>query len=252
MKKIILSLSLFLCLFVASAQSNYVKYEFMKVMPGQDYEKLEKSWVNYHKELIKAGIISRHRIWKVLPGANVDYDYVVSTLYNSYEAALGVGKNSSISVDEFKKKYPQDYEVMVNQTTKTRTMVSQYILKPELSISDTTYQVTPGETILRLSFVKSNNNKYNNAEIEFGKKWHQLAINQNYMEGLNFIKLVDTEGTEFPFTHMIQKVYSGISQMSMSTDFKYSTEDLAFFNILGTYRDITSSILLLNVSNIEK
>jgi len=62
MKKIILSLSLFLCLFVASAQSNYVKYEFMKVMPGQDYEKLEKSWVNYHKELIKAGIISRHRI----------------------------------------------------------------------------------------------------------------------------------------------------------------------------------------------
>ena len=54
----------------------YLKYEFMKELPGQDYEKLEKSWVNYHKELIKAGVINMHRIWKVLPGANVNYDYI--------------------------------------------------------------------------------------------------------------------------------------------------------------------------------
>ena len=252
MKKIILSLSLMLFILVANAQNYYVKYEFMKQLPGQDYEKLEKSWVNYHKELIKAGIISRHRIWKVLPGANVDYDYVVSTLYNSYEAALGVGKNSSISIDDFKKKYPQDYEVMASTTLKTRTMVSQSILKPELSISDSTYQVTPGETIMKLSFVKSKNGKYNNAEIEFSKKWHQLAINKNFMKGFNFVRIVGNEGTELPYSHMLQKVYSGIGQMTMPTNFNFSTEDLAFFDDLADYRDITSSILLLNVSNIEK
>lgn len=252
MKKIILSVSLFLCLFVASAQSTYVKYEFMKVMPGQDYEKIEKSWINYHKELIKSGIISRHRIWKVLPGADVDYDYVVSTLYNSYEAALGLGKNSSINIDDFKKKYPQDFEVMMNQTLKTRTMVSQSILKPEFSISDSTYQVTPGETIMKILFVKSKDNKYTKGEIEFDKKWQQLAVNNNFMEGFNFIKVVGNEGTESPYTHMLQKVYSSVGQMTMPTDFKYSTEDLAFFDILGDYRDITKSVLLLNVSNIEK
>jgi hypothetical protein len=251
MKKIILFLFLFLSLMTANAQNSFVKYEFMKVMPGQDYEKLEKSWVNYHKELIKAGIISRHRIWKVLPGTDVDYDYVVSTLYNSYEAALGLGKRSSINVDDFKKKYPQDYDVMMNQTLKTRTMVSQVILKPEFNISDSSYKITPGETIMKILFVKSKDGKYTKGEIEFDKKWQQLAINNNFMEGFSFIKVVGNEGTESPYTHMLQKVYSSVGQMTMPTDFKYTTEDLAFFEILGSYRDITKSVLLLNVSNIE-
>ena len=126
----------------------YLKYEFMKELPGQDYEKLEKSWVNYHKELIKAGVINMHRIWKVLPGANVNYDYIVSTAYNNYADALGIGK--SISLDDFKTKYPEDYIVMVNNTTKSRTMVKQVILKVELGLKDNDSKVVPGSTILNL------------------------------------------------------------------------------------------------------
>ena len=147
MKKLFLTLLVLFAIITINAQT-YLKYEYMKVLPGQDYEKLEKSWVNYHKELIKAGVITMHRVWKVLPGANVNYDYIVSTAYNNYADALGIGK--SISVDEFKAKYPDDYIVMMNNTTKTRTMVRDVILKIELGISDTTTTVVPGKTILNL------------------------------------------------------------------------------------------------------
>ena len=156
MKKIILSLSLFLCLFVASAQNVYVKYEFMKQLPGQDYEKLEKSWVNYHKELIKADIISMHMVWKVLPGNDVDYDYVVTTVYSNYQDALGLGK--SISVDDFKKNYPEDYEIMYSTTLKTRTMVRDAIMSLDLPLGPKNYVVTPGESLMSMVFIKSKNN----------------------------------------------------------------------------------------------
>ena len=167
MKKIILSVTLLLCLFAASAQSYYVKFEFMKVMPGQDYEKLEKSWVNYHKESINAGIITMHRVWKVLPGNDVDYDYVVTTVYNNYQDALGLGK--SISVDDFKKKYPEDYEVMASTTLKTRTMVRDAIMSLDLPLASKNYMVTPGESVMSMNFIKSKNGKYTDAEIAFSK-----------------------------------------------------------------------------------
>ena len=91
MKKILFTVVvLFAIVSLNAQQKNFIKYEFMKVLPGQDYEKLEQSWINYHKELIKAGAINLHRVWKVLPGSNVDFDYIVTTSYNSYADALGV------------------------------------------------------------------------------------------------------------------------------------------------------------------
>ena len=181
MKKIMLTLVVLFAIVSLNAQT-YLKYEFMKELPGQDYEKLEKSWVNYHKELIKAGVINMHRIWKVLPGANVNYDYIVSTAYNNYADALGIGK--SIALDDFKTKYPEDYIVMVNNTTKSRTMVKQVILKVELGLKDNESKVVPGSTILNLIFINSKNDNYEKAEIKFSNKWHQNMIDKNRKDDL--------------------------------------------------------------------
>ena len=152
MKKIMLTVVvLFTIVSLNAQQKNFIKYEFMKVLPGQDYEKLEQSWINYHKELIKAGAINLHRVWKVLPGNNVDFDYIVTTGYTSYADALGLGK--SISTDEFKAKYPEDYKVMASTTLSTRTMVMSLILELDLGISDPALEVVPGKSILNMIFV---------------------------------------------------------------------------------------------------
>ena len=231
----------------------YLKYEYMKVLPGQDYEKLEKSWVNYHKELIKAGVINMHRIWKVLPGANVNYDYIVSTAYNSYADALGIGK--SISVDDFKAKYPEDYIVMVNNTTKTRTMVRDVILKVELGLSDSTKTVEPGKTILNLVYVKAKNDNYEKAETKFSNKWHQFVIDKKRKNAFYLTSVVGAAGVDVDFTNTISHLYSNIDQYvtsSSNPDIKFTKEDQAEYEILKSYRDIKKSIMLINVMNLQK
>lgn len=252
MKKIFLTLVVLFAIITINAQP-YLKYEYMKVLPGQDYEKLEKSWVNYHKELIKAGVITMHRVWKVLPGANVNYDYIVSTAYNNYADALGIGK--SISVDEFKAKYPDDYIVMMNNTAKTRTMVRDVILKIELGISDTTTTVMPGKTILNLVYVKSKNDNYEKAETKFSNKWHQYMIDKKRKEGFYFTSVAGGAGVDSDFTNTISHLYKNIDQYTASSntsDIKFSTQELADFDLLKSYRDIKKSFLLINVMNLEK
>jgi len=253
MKKIILSVTLLLCLFTASAQSYYVKFEFMKVTPGQDYEKLEKSWVNYHKELINAGIITMHRVWKVLPGNDIDYDYVVTTVYNNYQDALGLGK--SISVDDFKKKYPEDYEVMASTTLKTRTMVRDAIMSLDLPLASKNYVVTPGASLMSMNFIKSTNNKYADAEIAFSKKWHNGLIDSGNKMAFNFMHSMGGQGTESRFSHVITHLFSNMEQMNKPVDmtkFKMTPQETANFNNLVTYRDITKIVLHLNVMSLEK
>jgi hypothetical protein len=253
MKKVILSLSLMLCIFVANAQNYYVKYEFMKVMPGQDYEKLEKSWVNYHKELIKADIISMHRVWKVLPGNDVDYDYVVTTVYSNYQDALGLGK--SISVDDFKKNYPEDYEIMYSTTLKTRTMVRDAIMSLDLPLGPKNYVVTPGESLMSMNFIKSKNGKYTDAEIAFSKKWHNGLIDSGNKMAFNFMHSMGGQGTESRFSHVITHLFSNMEQMNKKVDMtknKMSAEETANLNNLVTYRDITKIVLHVNVMSLEK
>jgi hypothetical protein len=238
---------------VASAQSYYVKFEFMKVMPGQDYEKLEKSWVNYHKELIKADIITMHRVWKVLPGNDVDYDYVVTTVYSNYQDALGLGK--SISVDDFKKKYPEDYEIMYSTTLKTRTMVRDAIMSLDLPLASKNYMVTPGESLMNMVFIKSKNNKYADAEIAFSKKWHTGLIDNGNKMAFNFMNVMGGQGTESRFSHVITHLFSNMEQMNKKVDmskFTMTAQETANYNNLVTYRDITKMVLHVNVMSLEK
>ncbi len=252
MKKGILAMVVLFAVVSVNAQT-YLKYEFMKVLPGQDYEKLEKSWDNYHKEQIKAGIINMHRVWKVLPGANVNYDYIVSTAYNSYADALGIGK--SVSLDDFKAKYPEDYIVMVNNTTKTRTMVRDVILKVDLGLSDTTSKVVPGKTILNLVYIKASNDNYEKAETKFSKKWHQFVIDKKRKDAFYFTSVVGSGGVDADFTNTISHLYQNIDQYvagSSNPDIKFSKEEQAEYESLKTYRAITKSILLINVLNLQK
>jgi len=253
MKKIILSFLLAFAIITVNAQEGYIKYEFMKVLPGQDYEKLEQSWINYHKELIKAGVINMHRIWKVLPGNNVDYDYVVSTGYNNYADALGLGK--SISIDDFKAKYPDDYKVMASQTLSTRTMVRDQIVKLEFGISDAANKVIPGKSILNWNLIKSKNGKYSNAEIKFSKKWHQYLIDNKRKDAFYLLNVTGSWGVDEKYTHILSHIYKNIDQMtapSKGDDMKFSASEQAELNALTSYRDITKSLLFLNVMNLEK
>lgn len=252
MKKLIITIVVLFAIVSLDAQT-YLKYEYMKVIPGQDYEKLEKSWVNYHKEMMKAGITSMHRIWKVLPGANVDYDYVVSTAYNSYADALGIGK--SISVSDFKAKYPEDYIEMVNNTTKARIIVKEVILKIELGISDTTIKVVPGKTILNLVYINSKNDNYEKAETKFSKKWHQYVIDKKRKDAFYFTSVVGNSGVDQEFTNTISHLYNNIDQYlasSNTSDIKFTPADTAELEILKSYRDIKKTLLLINVMNLEK
>lgn len=252
MKKLIITIVVLFAIVSLDAQT-YLKYEYMKVIPGQDYEKLEKSWVNYHKEMMKAGITSMHRIWKVLPGANVDYDYVVSTAYNSYADALGIGK--SISVSDFKTKYPEDYIEMVNNTTKARTIVKEVILKIELGISDTTTKVVPGKTILNLVYINSKNDNYEKAEMKFSKKWHQYVIDKKRKDAFYFTSVVGNSGVDQDFTNTISHLYNNIDQYlasSNTSDIKFTPADTAELETLKSYRDIKKTLLLINVMNLEK
>jgi hypothetical protein len=250
MKKIMLTLVVLFAIVSLNAQT-YLKYEFMKELPGQDYEKLEKSWVNYHKELIKAGVINMHRIWKVLPGANVNYDYIVSTAYNNYADALGIGK--SIALDDFKTKYPEDYIVMVNNTTKSRTMVKQVILKVELGLNDNESKVVPGSTILNLIFINSKNDNYEKAEIKFSNKWHQNMIDKNRKDEFYLTSVVGIGGVDF--TNTISHIYKNIDQYTTganTNDVKFTTQEQAEYETLRSYRDLKKSMMLINVMNIEK
>ena len=52
MKKLFLTLVVLFAIITINAQT-YLKYEYMKVLPGQDYEKLEKSWVNVKNCFLK-------------------------------------------------------------------------------------------------------------------------------------------------------------------------------------------------------
>ena len=253
MKKIILSIVLAFAMITVNAQEGYVKYEFMKQLPGQDYENLEQSWINYHKELINAGVINMHRIWKVLPGNNVDYDYVVSTGYNNYADALGLGKG--ISIDDFKAKYPDDYKVMASQTLSTRTMVRDQIVKLEFGISNAANKVIAGKSILNWNLIKSKNGKYSNAEIKFSKKWHQYLIDNKRKDAFYLLSVSGSWGVDEKYTHILSHIYKDIDQMtapSKGDDMKFSELDKAELDALSSYRDITKSILLLNVMNLEK
>jgi len=250
MKKLMLTIIVLFAIVSLNAQT-YLKYEYMKELPGQDYEKLEKSWINYHKELIKAGVINMHRIWKVLPGSNVNYDYIVSTAYNSYADALGIGK--SISLDNFKAKYPEDYIVMMNNTTKTRKMVKQVILKVELGLSDTTTKVVPGSTILNLVMINSKNDNYQKAEIKFSNKWHQYMIDKDRKEGFYFTSVVGVGAANF--TNTISHLYKNIDQYTAganTSDIKFTPQEQAEYEALKSYRDINKTMMLINVMNIEK
>jgi len=251
MKKIMVTIVVLFAIASTNAQT-YLKYEFMKVLPGQDYEKLEKSWENYHKEMQKAGISNMHRIWKVLPGANVNYDYIVSTAYNNYADALGIGK--SISVNDFKAKYPEDYIVMVNNTTKTRTMVRDVILKIELGLNDTTSKVVPGSTILNLVFVKSKNDNYTKSEIKFSNKWHQSMIDMDRKDAFYLTTVMGSAGVDVDYSNTISHLYKNIDQftnVSKTSDVKFTPQDQTEYDALKSYRDIKKSIMLINVSNIQ-
>ncbi len=253
MKKIILSIVILITVMSVNAQQSYLKLEFMKVLPGQDYEKLEQSWINYHKELMKAGIIDMHRIWKVLPGNNVDYDYIVSTSFNNYADALGIGK--SISIDDFKAKYPEDYKVMASTTSSTRTMVRQMIFNVDFGLSNPESAVVPGKSVLNLIFVKSKNSKYENAEIKFSKKWHQYLIDKKQKDGFYISNVVGSNGIDVEYSHILSHIYKNIDQMTMSSkgaDIKFTAAEQAELDALVTYRDLKKSLLLLNVMNLEK
>jgi hypothetical protein len=252
MKKIMLTIVVLFAIVSLNAQQTYIKYEFMKELPGQDYEKLEQSWINYHKELIKAGAINLHRVWKVLPGSNVDYDYIVTTSYNSYADALGLGKN--ISTDEFKAKYPEDYKIMASTTLSTRTMVRSLILKLNLGLSDPTFQMVPGKSIGNMVFIKSKNDKYVNAEIKFSNKWHQYFIDKKRKDAFYFSSVVGGGGTDVDISNIISHVYKNIDQFSAPSmdDFKLTTQEQVEFNQLLSYRDLKRSVMLLNVMSIEK
>jgi hypothetical protein len=253
MKKIVLFLVMFVAIFSANAQTRYVKYEFMKVLPGQDYEKLEQSWINYHKEMMKADIITLHRIWKVLPGSDADYDYVVTTVFNNYQDALGLGK--SVSLDDFKAKYPEDYQVMWNNTLKTRTMVRDAIMTHELGLGADGYTVTPQSTLMTMVFIKSKNEKYEASEIAFSNKWHNMLINNDNKMAFNFMQRIGEQGTESRFSHLITHLYKNIDQMNKKVDmtkFKMNAAETSNYNQLLTYRDITKTVLHINVMNLEK
>ena len=252
MKKIMLTIVVLFAIVSLNAQQTYIKYEFMKVLPGQDYEKLEQSWINYHKELIKVGAINLHRVWKVLPGSNVDFDYIVTTSYNSYADALGLGK--SISTEEFKAKYPEDYKIMASNTLSTRTMVKSLILKLDIGISDPSFQMVPGKSIGNMVFIKSKNNNYVNAEINFSKKWHQYFIDKKRKDAFYFSSVVGGGGTDVDITNIISHVYKNIDQFSAPStdDFKLTTQEQVEFDQLISFRDLKRSIMLLNVMNIEK
>jgi hypothetical protein len=252
MKKIMLTIVVLFAIVSLNAQQAYIKYEFMKTLPGQDYEKLEQSWINYHKELIKAGAINVHSVWKVLPGSNVDYDYIVTTSYNSYADALGLGK--SISTEEFKAKYPEDYKVMSSSTLSTRTMVRSLILKLDLGLSDPDFQIVPGKSIRNMVFIKSKNDKYVNAEIKFSKKWHQNAIDKKSKDAFYFSSVIGGGGTDVDVSNIISHVYKNIDQFSAPSmiDFKLTTQEQIEFDQLISYRDLKRSIMLLNVMSIEK
>jgi hypothetical protein len=236
-----------------SAQQTYLKYEFMKVLPGQDYEKLEKSWVNYHKELMNAGIINMHRVWKVLPGSNVDYDYIVSTSYNSYADALGIGKK--ISTDDFKAKYPEDFKIMLGTTAETRTMVRTAILKVELGISEPSSPVVPNKSILNMIFIKDKNDNYGAAEIKFSKKWHQFLIDKKIKDGFYFSSVVGSRGVDTDFSYVISHIFKNIDQYTEASNFNgynMTANDQAELTKLRSYRDLKTSLMLLNVMNLEK
>ena len=252
MKKIMLSIVVLFTIITLNAQTTYLKQEYMKVLPGQDYEKLEQSWINYHKELIKAGVINMHRIWKVLPGNNVDYDYIVTTSYNSYADALGIGK--SISIDDFKSKYPEDYKVMASATLSTRTMVKDLIFKVELGLDNPDFKIVPGQTILNLIQVKSKSDKYKDAEIKFSKKWHQYMIDKKRKDAFYFSHVLGSNVTDAEFTHIISHLYKNIDQYSNSTtaDIKFTPQEQIELNQLVSYRDLKKSLMLLNVMDIEK
>ena len=252
MKKIFLTVVILFAIVSLNAQQTYIKYEFMKQLPGQNYEKLEQSWVNYHKELMNAGIINVHRVWKVLPGNNVDFDYIVMTSYNNYADALGIGK--SISVDDFKSKYPEDYKVMSSSTYSTRTMVRDLILKLDLGISDPGFEVIPGKSVLNMIFVKSKNEKYDAAEMKFSKKWHQFAIDKKRKDAFYFSHTVGSGGINIDISNIISHLYKNIDQLTNATtdDIKFTPQEQTEFNQLLNYRDLTKSLVLLNVMNLEK
>jgi len=252
MKKIMLTLVVLFTIVSLNAQTTYLKYEYMKQLPGQDYEKLEQSWINYHNELIKAGVINMHRIWKVLPGNNVDYDYIVSTSYNSYADALGIGKK--ISIDDFKAKYPEDYKVMASSTLSTRTMVKDLIFKVELGINDPELKVVPGKTIANMILVKSKNDKYEASEIKFSKKWHQAVVDKKSKDAFYFSNLVGSNGIDVEVSHIITHLYKNIDQMTnaITPDIKFTTQEQNEYNQLLTYRDLKKSLMLINVMNLQK
>jgi hypothetical protein len=252
MKKIMLSIVVLFTIVSLNAQSTYLKYEYMKVLPGQDYEKLEQSWINYHKELINAGVINMHRIWKVLPGNNVDYDYIVSTSFNSYADALGLGK--SISIDDFKAKYPDDYKIMMSSTLSTRTMVKELIVKVKLGINDPELKVVPGKTIANMILVKSKNDKYEASEIKFSKKWHQFVVDKKTKDAFYLSNTVGSNGIDVEVSHIITHLYKNIDQMTNATtpEIKFTTQEQNEYNQLLTYRDLKKSLMLINVMNLEK
>ena len=254
MKKLVVCFLVFASLIAANAkaQDRFIKYDFMKVLPGQDFVKLETAWANYHRELVDAGFIQMHRVWKALPGQDVDYDYMTSTVYNSYKDAVGLGKNP-VTADMIKAKYPEAYEI-AQTSSKVRTMVRSYIQKVDFGIWDSTFTVTPKQSIMKIEYVKSKNSQYKAAEIAFSSKFHQFRIDNKLLKTFIISSLMGA-ATDSYHSHFISSGFTDIDQAIAPLDSKklnFTPAELKKIDELIAMRDIKKVVLFVNVINTQK
>ncbi len=105
----------------------FVQLQYMKVTPGQGaaYRRIERDlWRPVHQERVERGLINSWAVYGVhLPGATVDYDFVVLTEWPTF-----AGLENSRYAELFSEvQEMDDYEEVLQRTRATRTQVKQDI-----------------------------------------------------------------------------------------------------------------------------
>ncbi len=110
-----------------ASPKRFVQLQYMKVNPGQGaaYRRIERDlWRPVHQERVKRGLINSWAVYGVhLPGAAVDYDFVVLTEWPTF-----AGLENSQYAELFSEVQEMDnYEEVLQQTNVTRAQVKQDI-----------------------------------------------------------------------------------------------------------------------------
>jgi hypothetical protein len=258
-KRSLLFVSMFLTMFIgASAQRTaYLVLEYMHVKPGNDsiYMQVENFWRKIHLSRQKDSTILDWGVWTVvLPSdMNSEYQYVVATVYPSFNAYL----NSYANLDVHKI-FPgisdDSLNHMFTKTAEARDLLRSSVFQILFSENLGGKPVPKYVLYTQMKAEPGKESDYESLETKDWRPVHKDLIKNGYESAFNFSRLLFPSDAKYPYNYAIFRFYDDAKMFDMQDkiDFnKYMKANPTAFSNAGKLRTEVHTELLNKVISLE-